>query len=160
MISFNKNGYRFHFRAGALVWFQDHILLHRLEGDDFWALPGGRVELGEEAARTIEREFNEELGITVHCGELLSVGESFFKYRGERHHEIGMYFSVELPKTSSLLKFGVTHFGVEGNQRLEFKWFHRAALAEVDFRPLAICEMLAPGATLQRHFIQLANNAA
>jgi ADP-ribose pyrophosphatase YjhB (NUDIX family) len=160
MISFHKDGHRFHFRAGALVWLQDHILLHRLEGDDFWALPGGRVELGEEAARTIEREFIEELGIAVHCGELLAVGENFFEYRGEPHHEIGMYFSVQLPETSSLLQLGVTHLGVEGNQRLEFKWFHRAALAEVDFRPLAIRTMLAPGATWKRHFVQLANNAA
>ena len=158
MICFKNNGRRFHFRAGGVVLVEDHILLHRLEGDDFWALPGGRVEMGEEATQAIEREFNEELGIAVLCGELLSVGENFFSYRGEPHHEIGMYFSVQLPEKSSLVKFDVTHFGVEGNKRLEFKWFHRPALAEVDFRPLAIRKMLAPGAIFQRHFVQRANN--
>lgn len=71
-----------------------------------------------------------------------------------------MYFFVELPEWSSLLKLDVTHFGVEGNQRLEFHWFHREALAEVDFRPLAIREMLASGAILQRHFVQRDKNVA
>ncbi len=157
MISFSKNGHRFQLRAGALAWFQGHILLHRLEGDDFWALPGGRIELGEEATHAIEREFNEELGIAVQCGELLCVGENFFEHQGEPHHEIGMYFSVQLLQTSSLLELDVTHFGVEGNQRLEFKWFNRATLKELDFRPLALREMLAPGVTLQRHFVQRDN---
>jgi 8-oxo-dGTP pyrophosphatase MutT (NUDIX family) len=158
VISFENNGHRFQFRAGAVALIKDHILLHRLEGEEFWALPGGRVEMGEEATQTIEREFNEELGIAVRCGELLSVGENFFSYRGKPQHEIGMYFFVQLPEESSLLRLDLTHFGVEGTQHLEFKWFHRAALAEVDLRPLAVRKMLVSGTVLQRHFVQRANN--
>ncbi len=154
MIALHTTGYRFQLRAAGIAWFQDHVLLHRLEGDDFWTLPGGRIELGEEAAHTIEREFNEELGIAVECSELLCVGENFFQHQGERHHEIGLYFSVQLPQSCSLLNLDITHFGIEGNRRLEFKWFGRAKLAEVDFRPLEVSKILAPAAILQRHFVQ------
>ena len=160
MISFHENGRRFQLRAGGLAFFRDHVLLHRLKGETFWALPGGRVEMGEEATLAIEREFEEGLGTKGYCDDLIFVGENFFSHQGEPHHEIGKYFSIRLPKASSLLEVAVTHFGVEDHQRLEFKWFHRAELAKVDFRPLALRKMLAPGAALQRHFVQRAKNTA
>ncbi len=94
MISFRIDSHRFHFRAAAIALEHGHLLLHKLEGDTFWALPGGRVEAGEEASQTIVREFHEELGIGVTCNELLGVGENFFEYNGEPHHELGLYFSV------------------------------------------------------------------
>ena len=50
-------------RAVGSVWFPDHVLLHRQQGDDFWALPGGRVELRKAANQAIHREFNEKLGL-------------------------------------------------------------------------------------------------
>ena len=144
-------------RAVGLVWFPDHVLLHRRQGDDSWALPGGRVELGEAANHAIQREFNEELGISVQCGELLCVGKNFFEYQGKPHHEIGMYFSVQLPQTPSLLKLDATYRGVESNQRLEFNWFRRSTLVQLNLRPLVLRAMLIRGATLQRHFVQRDN---
>jgi 8-oxo-dGTP pyrophosphatase MutT (NUDIX family) len=71
MIRFRTNANSFRLRAGAIVMEAGHVLLHRLEGDAFWALPGGRVEAGEEGASAIVREFKEELGIDVACNELL-----------------------------------------------------------------------------------------
>jgi len=40
----------FNFRAAGIILDGDWVLLHRAEIDDFWAPPGGRVELGEAAA--------------------------------------------------------------------------------------------------------------
>jgi 8-oxo-dGTP pyrophosphatase MutT (NUDIX family) len=65
MISFRVGDYRFHYRAAAIIRDGDYVLLHRLDGDDFWALPGGRVNPGEQAKDTIVREFREELGAEV-----------------------------------------------------------------------------------------------
>jgi ADP-ribose pyrophosphatase YjhB (NUDIX family) len=153
MISFRVNSHRFHLRAGAIVLDAEHLLLHRLEGDTFWALPGGRVEVGEEGNCTIEREFKEELGLVAVCKELLTVGENFFEYEGEPHHEIGLYFSVTLPSDSPILNKQRTHCGVEGDKRLEFKWFRVTSLQGLDFRPAALREALAEG-TVPLHFVQ------
>lgn len=153
MISFRVNSHRFHLRAGAVVLDAGHLLLHRLEGDEFWALPGGRIEAGEEGSRTIGREFNEELGLTVQCSELLGIGENFFDYRGEPHHEIGLYFSVSLPAGAPIGDKGQVHYGVEGERRLEFKWFALAALRDLDVRPTALRDALVFGAVPQ-HFVQ------
>ena len=85
MICFHENGRRFQLRAGGLAFFRDHVLLHRLEGDTFWAFPGGRVEMGEEAALAIERDFEEDLGTKAYCDDSMFVGENFFSYQGEPH---------------------------------------------------------------------------
>ena len=153
MISFRINSHRFHLRAGAIVLEAGHVLLHRLEEDTFWALPGGRVEAGEEGAETIVREFMEELGLHVACNELLAVGENFFEYQGEPHHEIGLYFSVSLPEDSDIRDTSRSHIGIEGDRRLEFRWFPYEEIREIDFRPAALQASIAEGA-LQSHFVQ------
>src|ERR1035437_4785860 len=111
MISFHQNGWCFHLRAGGIALHEDHVLLHRLDGDEFWAIPGGRVEMGEQAGETLIREFREELGIHVTTGDLVCVGENFFDYQGEPHHEVGLYLAVELPQGSPLLNLEKTHVG-------------------------------------------------
>ena len=37
-----------------------------------WELPGGRLEDGEDHAKTLLREFAEELAITIHVGPLIN----------------------------------------------------------------------------------------
>ena len=128
-------------------------MLHKLEGDSFWALPGGRVEAGEEASQTIVREFHEELGISVTCNELLAVGENFFEYDREPHHELGMYFSASLPEYSGIRNTEVLHVGIEGSRRLEFRWFALPELQEIDFRPAVLRDSLVSG-KLPPHFVQ------
>ena len=159
MISFRVQSHRFHLRAGAVALENEHVLLHRLEGEDFWALPGGRVEAGEQAEHTIVREFIEELGVRVRCNQMLGVGENFFEYDGEPHHEIGLYFSATLAADTPLRDKGSVHIGVEGNCHLEFKWFPLSQLREIDFRPTALRESLSVGQVPQ-HFVQRGTNAA
>jgi 8-oxo-dGTP pyrophosphatase MutT (NUDIX family) len=153
MISFRINSHRFHFRAAAIALERGHLLLHKLEGDTFWALPGGRVEAGEEASQTIVREFQEELNILVTCNDLLGVGENFFEYGGEPHHDLGLYFSVSLPEDSEIGKTGKIHIGIEGHRRLVFKWFPLPELRDIDFRPAALRNSLASG-KIPKHFVQ------
>jgi 8-oxo-dGTP pyrophosphatase MutT (NUDIX family) len=53
-------------RPAAVIFQDEYVLLHQVESDDFWCLPGGRVEPGEHAAQTVIREMQEEVGAYVH----------------------------------------------------------------------------------------------
>lgn len=83
MISVDIAGHRFQLRAAAVVLHAGHVLLHRHEDDDFRALPGGRVEPGEDAASTVVREMREELGESIACDALLYLAENFFMQAGQ-----------------------------------------------------------------------------
>lgn len=154
MISFRLNGQRFQLRAAAVILHEGFVLLHRAEGDEFWALPGGRVEVGEDAATTIVREMNEELGETVRCAKLLYVVEHFFEYEGKQNHEIGLYFLTDLSPNSRILSKADSHPGVEGDMKLDFRWFPQVDLDKVDIRPRFLSRSLASAQPGIEHVVQ------
>ena len=58
--------------VGALVVHDGAVLMvrrGRAPSRGVWAVPGGRVELGETLAEAIEREVHEETGVEVRAGE-------------------------------------------------------------------------------------------
>jgi ADP-ribose pyrophosphatase YjhB (NUDIX family) len=154
MISVDIGGFRFQLRAAAVVVHDRFVLLHRLEGDEFWALPGGRVEPGEDARSTLIREMNEELAEPVECGELVYVVENFFTHAGRPNHEVGLYFATRLKPGSVLLDRSRSHWGVEGVDRLEFRWFSVEQLTGVDLRPSFLLQSLSQPALQFQHFVQ------
>jgi len=132
-------------RAAAIITRPGQVLLHRAEGDAFWALPGGGIEAGESAGEALVREMQEELGLAVVPGALACVVENFFTYAGTAYHETGLYLQVH-PQPASLLEQSPGPYeGVEGGRRLEFAWFELSALAGLDLRPPFLREALARG---------------
>jgi len=154
MISFDLGSHKFQVRAAAIFIWQGSVLLHRLVGDSFWALPGGRVEPGEDVAKTVVREMREELEQDVVCGPLTYVVENFFEDRGRQNHEIGFYFKASFAEGSKLLDATRSHTGVEGSRRLEFKWFQLASLGEVDLRPSFLRQSLSEPTPHFKHVVQ------
>lgn len=62
--------------VGAVVVCSGNILLEKREnepGRGKWSIPGGIVELGEEAKQTAVREVREETNLTVEKPELIDV---------------------------------------------------------------------------------------
>lgn len=58
--------------VGAVVLHEGAVLLvrrGRAPARGVWAVPGGRVELGETLAEAAEREVREETGVSVRAGE-------------------------------------------------------------------------------------------
>ena len=153
-MSVDIGGFRFQLRAAAVVVHDRFVLLHRLAGDDFWALPGGRVEPGEDVRSTLIREMNEELTESVECDELLYVVENFFTHAGKPNHEIGLYFAARLGPRSELFDKSQSHSGTEGNSRLEFRWFAIEQLRELDLRPSFLKESLLQPVLHFQHIVQ------
>ncbi len=58
--------------VGAIVFKNDTVLLVRrgkAPSEDLWAIPGGKVRLGETLKKAAEREIKEETGILVRARE-------------------------------------------------------------------------------------------
>jgi 8-oxo-dGTP diphosphatase len=54
--------------VGAIVFKDERVLLVRRgqpPAQDLWAIPGGRIEIGESMQQAVEREIFEETGITI-----------------------------------------------------------------------------------------------
>lgn len=142
-------------RVGGVAADGDRVLLHRTAGDDFWSLPGGRLEVGETAGEALIREMQEEISAKVEVGGLLWVIENFFEHHpldrpvhdGEQmvHHEIGLYLAMTLPaRLAGTEAFtGVELAGTEHEFSLEFRWFPRDELRALDVRPNALLARLS-----------------
>jgi 8-oxo-dGTP pyrophosphatase MutT (NUDIX family) len=119
---------RFTVRAAAIIRRDGHVLLHRGVNDDFWVLPGGRIEFGETAAATIEREMIEELARPAKVVALRYVVENFFSHDGFRVHELGYYFDAEITGDFPFAADGVVCFRSRDRDlssvetELEFAW--------------------------------------
>ncbi|MDQ4075949.1 MAG: NUDIX hydrolase [Chloroflexota bacterium] len=135
MITFERNGKRFNHRAVGVLLHEERVLLHRAEWDDFWALPGGRVELLEPSAETLKREMHEELSVDIRVERLLWVLENFFEYQGEQFHELGLYYLISLPPDCPLLQREGPFPGDEQGVPLIFHWFPLDLLPDIILYP-------------------------
>jgi 8-oxo-dGTP pyrophosphatase MutT (NUDIX family) len=122
-------------RAAAVLVRKSRVLLveHHKGTERYWVLPGGGVEPGENAARTVERELKEELGLRVKTGKFLFCDEVVFG----RKHNLDLYFScrlaggtkVRLEKGSCVSGYGF--FGAGELKRLKIRPRINAVLAEL-----------------------------
>lgn len=90
----NFYGHRVRVRACGLCMVDHKLLLvnHRnLRSGDFWAPPGGGIELGEPSMSALEREFFEETNIKIKTDQLLFVTE----YINPPIHAVELFFRVE-----------------------------------------------------------------
>jgi ADP-ribose pyrophosphatase YjhB (NUDIX family) len=112
------------------------VLLHRAEFEDFWSLPGGRVEMLEDSREALRREMLEELGEEVEIGRLLWIGENFFAFLFTDFHELGLYFEASLPERSELRGHSEEWWMTEDNGvKICFRWFELADVAEMPIVP-------------------------
>jgi ADP-ribose pyrophosphatase YjhB (NUDIX family) len=127
MIRFDQGNHRFNYRVVGIALHNNQILLHQGAGENFWTLPGGRVEFGEEATQTLKREMQEELEIQIEVTRLLWVVENFFDYDNKNYHELSFYFLMRLPDTSKYLAQAGPYHCAEAGSDLIFRWFPNRA---------------------------------
>lgn len=134
MLRFDVDDKRFNFRSAAIIIHDDHVLIHRSEKDDFWALPGGRVEFFETSEDTIPREILEELGLESSVVRLIWHVENFFEYIDKKFHEVSNYFLAEL-KVSPNIDSEKDFPGIEEELDLIFRWVPVTKLSEYVLKP-------------------------
>lgn len=136
MIVYDKGNKRFNYRAVGVIIFDNKVLIHRAEKDDFWALPGGRVEFLEPSADTLVREMQEELGIDVQVQRLLWIAENFFEFEGKCFHELGFYHLLKLQDNCHICSKTEEFYGCEQGTKLIFRWYPLDKLADLPLYPV------------------------
>ncbi len=128
MLMFDREDKTFVFRTVGIMIHDGKVLLHRASTDDFWSLPGGRVEFLERAETAIVREMQEELAVDVHVDRLVWVVENFFEMQETAYHELSLFFLLQLPPASRILQETCDFYGKEEQSdgtpvTLIFRWF-------------------------------------
>lgn len=114
MTSLDQNGKRFKYRAAGLCIHEGHVLLTKAEPDDYWILPGGRVEISEDTRTTLSRELLEETGSKAEIKDLLWIVENFFHLDETDYHELAFIYSIS-PKDPDILENTWTHRATDGD---------------------------------------------
>lgn len=124
MIHFKTPEGVFNHRVAAVIIDDGYLLLHKGEKDDFWSLPGGRLELLEDSQTALKREFIEEVNEELLVERMLWIVENFFEYDDLQFHELGMYYKASLVNQSTeLSNKEKEHIGYEPEAKLIYKWF-------------------------------------
>ena len=155
MITFNRGKAQFSHRAVAIILHGDRVLLQRAETDDFWFLPGGRVELLEPSTDALRREMREELDVEVHVERLVWVAGNIFEYGGRSNHELGLYFLVSLPTYSDLYGKTEPFEGDEEGLTLIFKWTNLDELEGIKLYPTFLKQGLRAIPDVTEHIVHV-----
>ncbi|MCY1691611.1 NUDIX domain-containing protein [Exiguobacterium sp. SL14] len=142
-LTFTVNQKKLNIRAVAVLIQDGHLLIHRQGEDDFWSLPGGRVQFGESGAKAIERELLEELGRSIEPPIFRFLHENFFHYADHQFHELGMFYEVTCREPLPLLK--EDFYGPEG-EGLTYRFVPFEDLEHYTLYPSELSEMLRANA--------------
>lgn len=112
----------------GLVLKDGRILVCKTENRDYYFLPGGHVEFGENMKKALVREFKEELEIRPRSAKLIGSIENIFHQKGKLNHEINFVFVAEIEEDEIEAK----------EDHLSFKWFLPHDLIEEKFVPPAL----------------------
>lgn len=137
MINFKIDDGVFNFRVAGILFSGSKVLVHRLINDNFYAFPGGRVEIFESTEDTIIREMKEELDVTVKVNRLLWICEHFFTHHNRKYHELCYYYLIECDDHNLLSNADVFYI-IEDKNKFEFRWIDVADIKNETVYPVFI----------------------
>lgn len=136
-----QDDYRLNVRAAVIITHNNKILVHKDLNEDYYALLGGRVAIGEDSTQTIKREILEEMGKEIEVTEYLATIENFFPWKGRRTHEIQFVYRAEFTdeKDKALQE---TIANMEGNDNIQYEWLDLNKIDEYPIKPQVAKEIL------------------
>lgn len=106
-----------------------------------YALVGGRVQIGENSAKTVKREMQEELGKNIEITGYIATIENFFEMKGSKYHEILFVHQAEFINDEDK-KIEYTLKNKEGKDYLQYEWLELRKIEEYPLYPKAIQTIL------------------
>ena len=79
MLSFNTPDGQFNYRVAAVILRGDEVLLQVIGVQDYWCLPGGRVDFGESERRRCDGRSSRRSAFEPRIERLLWVVENLYQ---------------------------------------------------------------------------------
>ncbi len=117
---------------------EGQILLCQNRKAEICYLPGGHIDFGEPAARALEREILEEMGLPSRAGRFLGAAEHRFVQQGKPKAEINLVFALDIPGLNP--EAGPPP---SAEAWIRFFWHPLADLAAVRLEPASLIPALA-----------------
>lgn len=127
-------------RVGAVIEYQDKILIEKNKTVDFSVIPGGRIKTLENSHTAILREITEELGIDLSKEkfELISLIENFFIFNNTKYHELYFVYKVKLEKEYNI-KNGITNLDTKDSN---YYLLNQEELQKENMKPTILKEVV------------------
>ena len=140
-ITLDVEEYKLNIRAAGVIIHNGKILAHRNINSDHYALVGGRVQIGENSAKTVKREMQEELGKNIEITSYIATIENFFEMKGSKYHEILFVHQAEFINDEDK-EIEYTLKNKEGKDYLQYEWLDLNKIEEYPLYPKAIQTIL------------------
>ena len=128
-IQFDLGETRVNLRVAALIVHAEKILICRVQTEDWYFLPGGRIKTNESSLEAIQREIEEEIGTKFDIVRPIVIAENFFGLANMPFHEICIFYLVEWLDDSQNIKMSAGE---------ELCWIPRQDVVGIDLRPALI----------------------
>ena len=143
-LSLKFENHKLNIRAAGVIIHNNKILLHKNKNEEYYALLGGRIKLGENSSQTIKREIKEELGKEVEILNYIATIENFFEIDKVKYHEIMFVHHIEfVDKEDKLIEYTLNNIG--GNEELNYEWISISKIDEYTILPKQIKDVLKKG---------------
>lgn len=147
-ITFTKDNKRFKYRASALIIENNHILLQNIK--DYWAPPGGKVQMMEDSRIALKREIFEELSTDIAIEQSAIFIEQTYHSQEKSFHELGVYYFCH---SKSLWDRGISIIGCENGEDMEYRWFPIIEIEKINLQPAVLNDKLLGENKIFEHII-------
>ena len=153
-IKIKNEHYTFKLRVSGIIIKENKVLMVEMDDANFFCLPGGHVELGENTEEAMIREMKEETTKETYIKKYLGNIENFFINKHNIGiHEVAYYYLLDF-KEEVELKDIVRIENDEGTEvKLNFKWIELNDLDSVNIKPNYLKKLLTSDDLEFKHII-------
>jgi len=133
---------KFGARAVGVLKKNNKILFQKRVNDEFWALPGGGIEVMERAKDVVVRELEEEIGLTdVKVIKPLWFVEYFFNFDNTDWHQYIIGYLLDIDDNNEIIKKDEFD-GIEVGKNIIYKWIDINDIKNAPIKPEYLKEKL------------------
>lgn len=135
----------FNGRTCGIIKQDDMFLIMRVNKTNYYHIPGGHIEIGEDSKTGVIREIKEEIGCDVQEAKLFAIQENFWERNERECHGIEFYYIIK-PSIKLPIKNYERIENDKGEEKLlDFRWVTAQELKNVDLKPSNIKELIING---------------